>query len=190
MVTDKYAPVPAAPSEMVTRYYRTVDADNDIYDIVFMDRLTGKEVMRYDGVDPANRPPLGPSDEECFIRKGLDREEEIRAEQSLLPVSQIDVQLLASRKQRLSREAAENARGLAFVEALPEKSLLHYLGITEFDPDAYREFERNVLVPALSLKGFHDIGFYMIEEDSFGPLVRGIVCTYITDRQVYRFSYY
>lgn len=64
----------------VVRYRKMIDApDDNTYDICYVDRKTGREVMRYDGADPANtNPEYGAiSDEECFYNKGLDKEEMI-----------------------------------------------------------------------------------------------------------------
>lgn len=62
----------------VARYWRGQDCpDSTTCDVVYIDRLTGKEVMRYDGADPANtrfdygaRPDLY-----IFADKGLDLKE-------------------------------------------------------------------------------------------------------------------
>jgi hypothetical protein len=48
--------------------------------------------------------------------------------------------------------------------------------------------ERTILKPALERRGFTEISFYMIEQDSFGPLIRGAVALN-PDRQTVRFFY-
>jgi hypothetical protein len=70
------------PEGMVRRYYRTYYDDGyTIYDIIWIDRQTGKEVIRYDGADPANTNSYygAISDEEMFRRCGLDPYEVIPA---------------------------------------------------------------------------------------------------------------
>lgn len=59
----------------VMRYEYTYDeSDQYMCDKVWIDRLTGKEVFRYDAADPANTNSYygARPDEEDFIRLGLD----------------------------------------------------------------------------------------------------------------------
>ncbi len=53
--------------------------------------LTGKEVYRYDGADPANtRFDYGAmTDADCFSQKGLDLKEMIRPEQAVVSDSEM-----------------------------------------------------------------------------------------------------
>jgi hypothetical protein len=65
----------AVPAGMVRRYYQDAEAPDDTtYDIVWIDRLTGRVVIRYDGADPADTNSYygAPSEEERFHRRGLD----------------------------------------------------------------------------------------------------------------------
>lgn len=61
------------PDGKVLRYESTYDESEDC-DKVWVDRLTGREVLRYDAADPANTNSYygARPDEEVFTRKGLD----------------------------------------------------------------------------------------------------------------------
>jgi hypothetical protein len=72
----------SVPEGKVMRYEFVYDAsDRSMYDKVWIDRLTGKEVMRYDAADPANTNSYygARPDEDSFIRRGLDYYEMIDA---------------------------------------------------------------------------------------------------------------
>jgi hypothetical protein len=63
------------PAGKTLRYEHVLDeSERYICDKVWIDRLTGKEVLRYDAADPANTNAWygARSDEESFIAKGLD----------------------------------------------------------------------------------------------------------------------
>lgn len=63
------------PDGMVKRYEFVYDESEDLMcDKVWVDRLTGREVLRYDAADPANTNSYygARPDEESFIRRGLD----------------------------------------------------------------------------------------------------------------------
>lgn len=63
------------PEGMTMRYEATMDeSDRYMCDKVWIDRLTGKEVFRYDAADPANTNSYygARPDEESFIHRGLD----------------------------------------------------------------------------------------------------------------------
>ena len=63
------------PDGHVMRYEFTYDSSEDLMcDKVWIDRLTGNEVLRYDAADPANTNSYygARPDEESFIRRGLD----------------------------------------------------------------------------------------------------------------------
>lgn len=63
------------PDGMTMRYECTYDMSEDLMcDKVWIDRLTGAEVLRYDAADPANTNSYygARPDEESFIRRGLD----------------------------------------------------------------------------------------------------------------------
>jgi len=63
------------PADKVRRYESTQDCSEDcMCDVVWIDRLTGNEVIRYDGADPANTNSYygAIGDEEMFSRRGLD----------------------------------------------------------------------------------------------------------------------
>jgi hypothetical protein len=71
---------PRPTADRVARYFKGWDCpEPTIADVVYIDRLTGKEVMRYDGADPANtRFDYGATpDAEYFERRGLDIKEMI-----------------------------------------------------------------------------------------------------------------
>lgn len=63
------------PEGKTLRYEYTYDeSDEYTCDKVWIDRLTGKVVLRYDAADPANTNSYygARPDEESFVRKGLD----------------------------------------------------------------------------------------------------------------------
>ena len=63
------------PDGKVMRYESVYDESEDLMcDKVWIDRLTGREVMRYDAADPANTNSYygARPDEESFVRRGLD----------------------------------------------------------------------------------------------------------------------
>ncbi len=63
------------PEGKTLRYEYTYDeSDRYTCDKVWIDRLTGKAVMRYDAADPANTNSYygARPDEEAFVRRGLD----------------------------------------------------------------------------------------------------------------------
>lgn len=173
-----------AQPKLVRRYVQTHDApDQYTYDIIWTDRLTGKVVMRYDGADPANTNPSygAVPDETCFARKGLDINAEIELEQAVIPVPAREVERHAAAKRRKAeREQEEN-------EAL---DLLNFVGkeAASFSFEHYSEGEREILRPALEKRGFTGVSFYMVEADSFGPLIRGCVATCHCGKRV-RFFY-
>jgi len=56
------------------------------------------------------------------------------------------------------------------------RELLSFLGDDETKAFNFGEWfrgEREILKPALERRGFTNISFYMVESDSFGPLIRG-----------------
>ena len=71
------------PAGKVMRYEYIYDESEEFMcDKVWIDRLTGKEVMRYDAADPANTNSYygARPDEDSFVRRGLDIYELIDAE--------------------------------------------------------------------------------------------------------------
>lgn len=63
------------PEGKTMRYQSTVDqSERYMCDKVWVDRLTGHEVLRYDAADPANTNSYygAVPDENSFIRRGLD----------------------------------------------------------------------------------------------------------------------
>ena len=63
------------PEGKTLRYEHVIDeSERFMCDKVWIDRLTGKEVLRYDAADPANTNSYygARPDEEAFVRKGLD----------------------------------------------------------------------------------------------------------------------
>lgn len=144
-------------------------------DVVWFDRLTGNEVLRYDGADPANRPPLGPSDEACLASKGFDINEEIAISRCQVAPTESEIARYAWVQARKAEKTQEEERGL---ELLGELDLFSYLELdaSAFDFQNYAEHEKTILQPALERKGFSRVAFFMGEQDSFGPLSRGIRC--------------
>lgn len=81
------------PAGRVMRYEPIYDCSEDLMcDKVWIDRLTGKEVMRYDAADPANTNSYygARPDEESFVRRGLDFYELIAAD-SAKPIPHFSV---------------------------------------------------------------------------------------------------
>jgi hypothetical protein len=73
------------PAGKVMRYERVYDESEEcMCDKVWIDRLTGQEVMRYDAADPANTNSYygARPDEDAFVRRGLDIYEVIDAEKA------------------------------------------------------------------------------------------------------------
>lgn len=71
----------------IRRYFKGWDCPDAVTaDVFFVDRLTGKEISRYDGVDPANTDPKygAISDQEVFERKGWNINEMIEEQQSVI----------------------------------------------------------------------------------------------------------
>lgn len=156
--------------EMIPRYKRTVDEpDEYTYDIIWIDRLTGRSVLSYDGADPANTSAAygATPDHEIFERKGLAIDEEIPLSKAVVPVDPGEARWWRETKRaRRERELEErNAKDLA--RMLPRKVW------NRFNWDRWREGEEKILKPALESRGYRQISFYMLEEDSFGPLIRG-----------------
>lgn len=63
------------PPGKTMRYASTYDeSERYMCDKVWVDRLTGREVMRYDAADPANTNSYygARPDEDSFVRRGLD----------------------------------------------------------------------------------------------------------------------
>lgn len=170
--------------QMVRRYERqTHQPDDYTYDIAWVDRLTGETVLSYDGGDPANYDPAygGESDEDSFTRKGLAFYDEVELAKCTVKVDPAEVARWAQQKaRRAQREAEEEAA----------RDLLDFLGdeASAFDFGHWSKGEAEILRPALERRGFTAIGFYMGEQDSFGPLSRGCVATDPAGQRV-RFYY-
>lgn len=156
---------------LIRRFVKTYDEpDEYTCDAIWTDRITGKVVMSYDAADPANTNPAygARPDSDCFARKGLDINEEIEIGRSVVEVSASEAEFHASMKERKAAAEKEEAEAL---------DLLQFLG-AEAEAFAFEEYydgERNLLRPALEKRGYTSIAFYMVEQDSFGPLIRG--CT-------------
>ncbi len=84
---DAVSALPRATDGKIARYWKGQDCpDSTTCDIVYIDRLTGKEIMRYDGADPANtRFDYGATpDADIFTRKGLNIKEMIDKDKSVV----------------------------------------------------------------------------------------------------------
>jgi len=67
-----------AKDGLIARWLKLYDEpDQYTCDIVYFDRVTGDEVLRYDGADPANTDPYygARTDGDCMSAKGLDIKE-------------------------------------------------------------------------------------------------------------------
>jgi len=173
------SPAPA----MIQRYVRSTFEDDRTYDIVWTDRLTGKVVLRYDGADPANTNPAygAKTDAEYLASRGHNTNAEIELGKSVIPVPAGEAERHADRKRRLAEVAQEEDESL---------DLMSFLGTDadKFSFEDYYEGERGILGPALEKRGYTRISFYMIEQDSFGPLIRGVRATCHCGKRV-RFFY-
>ena len=172
-----------AVPQMIRRYIRDdycPDDGSTTYDIQWRDRTTGKIVLSYDGADPANTNPHygAEPDSDVFAKMGRDLDEEIEINRSVLPVPAGEAQRQLEYKERRAAQAKRLEEQRKEEEEAPD--LLDVVGeeianrIT-FSSVTYIEEEEEILKPALEAKGFKDITFYMIERDSFGPLIRGCV---------------
>lgn len=84
---DSLSRLPRPSGDMVARYWKGLDCpDSTTADVVYIDRATGHEVMRYDGADPANtRFDYGAkTDADCFAAKGLDIKEMIHKDKCVV----------------------------------------------------------------------------------------------------------
>ena len=83
---------PAGKHDNALRALLYDQSEEFMCDKVWIDRLTGKEVMRYDAADPANTNSYygARPDEECFVRRGLDYYELIAADKAM-PLPQFPV---------------------------------------------------------------------------------------------------
>lgn len=83
--------LPRDADGMVARYFKGLDCpDSTTADVVYIDRMTGEEVMRYDGADPANtRFDYGATpDADCFSQRGMNIKEKIRSEDAVISIQQ------------------------------------------------------------------------------------------------------
>lgn len=83
--------LPRATDTAVPRYFKGMDCpDSTTADVVYIDRLTGKEVMRYDGADPANtRFDYGATpDSEYFSRDGRNIKEMIDPNAAVISIEE------------------------------------------------------------------------------------------------------
>lgn len=175
-----------APTK-IARYVWSTDTgdgwDDDICDEVCTDRLTGKAVIRYDAADPANTNPAygGLTNREYLERKGLDPDAEIDISESKVAVRPDEPAAHAAGKARKAQREKEEDEA---------EDLLGFLGdaAAAFDFGRYADDEVNILLPALEARGFTRVAFYMLECDSFGPLMRGCVAYDQTGKRV-RFFY-
>lgn len=180
----------AAPA-LVRRYERRT-SDSESYDdactfeIFYVDRLTGREVLRYDGADPANTNPAygAEPDSEIFARKGLDLDEEVEVSRCVVPVPAHEARFHERMKQGLAEREAEEEAAWNVFDVIDEGAAERF----RFDRDHWLSDEETVLAPALERAGYRDASFYMIEQDSFGPLIRGVVATDSEGKRV-RFYY-
>lgn len=158
--------------------------DQDDEDEFCIDRATGKTVVRYDLGDPANYSPAygGWSKDEWLEKKGLDPRATVDVAKAAVRIPPGEAERFrVSEERRRQREQEEAvARDLM--------SFLSHAEVKDFDFGDYRKGETEILEPALAKRGFTNIGFYMGEQDSFGPLSRGCVALDPTGKRV-RFFY-
>lgn len=174
----------------IARYAWSRDVDDrfddgpEWHDEICVDRLTGEVIVRYDMGDPANYNPAygGWSKDEYLENQGRDPREEIDISASKVPVPAGEAEAYAARKARREQREAEETVAVDLFGFLTEAE-------TEgFEFDDYYDGETTILAPALEARGYSDVGFYMVEEDSFGPLIRGVRATDAAGKTV-RFFY-
>lgn len=177
--------VDAEAPTTIARFFWKLDTgfDDEICDEVCVDRLTGHEVVRYDAGDPANHHPAygGWSKKEYLLRAGCDPDAEIDISQSKVTVSPKEAENHAFRKAAIAQREKEEEEALDLLDFLGDEA-------EAFDFDDYQDGECDILAPALEKRGFTNVSFYMIEQDSFGPLIRGCRAIDPTGKSV-RFFY-
>lgn len=83
--------IPRDGGDMVARFWKGMDCpDSMTADVVYIDRTTGREVMRYDGADPANtRFDYGAEpDADILARQGYDIKEMVHKDACVVSVQQ------------------------------------------------------------------------------------------------------
>lgn len=83
--------LPLDKGDMVARFWKGMDCpDSTTADVVYIDRTTGQEALRYDGADPANtRFDYGaPTDADCLARRGFNIKEMVHKDQCVVSVQQ------------------------------------------------------------------------------------------------------
>lgn len=169
---------------MVRRYERRTDAPDDCtFDIFYIDRLTGQEVMRYDGADPANTNPAygACSDDEAMANRGYDLCEEVDVSKCVVRIPTGEPLRWAAEKARSADRKREEEEAQDLLEVLGDEA-------EAFDFSKWADGEQAILKPALEKLGYTNVGFYMAEQDSFGPLMRGCVARDTSGKRV-RFFY-
>lgn len=174
----------APTAALVARY--DWQQDEDMEDEYCVDRLTGREVVRYDLGDPANYAVShgGWSKREWLEREGLDPDAEIDIAQAAVRIGQWEVDCHARVKARRAEREREESEARDVFDVISKRAARRF----RFDREHWRNDEERVLRPALERAGYRDVGFHMIEEDSFGPLIRGVVATDPSGKRV-RFYY-
>jgi len=149
--------------QRIRRFARIIETpDEYTYDVIYIDRTTGQRVTSYDGAEPTSM-----TDREMLQRLGYDIDEEIDITTSVVKVDpEESKQLIAEKDAQKKKEDEE----------VESRDLLNFLGdeVDTFDFSRWREGELTILKPALEKRGFTSVSFYMIEKDSFGPLIRGV----------------
>ena len=175
-------------NERVFTYYHDEDVDGDDeyydYDKICTDRKTGNIVVRYDMGDPANyaKSHGGWTYDEWLTNKGLNPDEEITLEECKVPVDPNEAVRYANkkdRKERIEKERDEANDLFTFLDAIET---------VNFRFENYLDGEDKLLRPALEQRGFTNVCFGMLEEDSFGPLTRECVAVDPSGKTV-RFFY-
>jgi len=174
----------------IARYAWSQDVDDrfddgpEWADEICVDRLTGEVIVRYDLGDPANYNPAygGWSKDEYLENQKRDPRAEIDIAESKVAVPLGEVEAYAARKARREQRQIEEAMATDLF------SLLSDAETDGFEFEDYYDGEVTILAPALEARGYSDVGFYMVEEDSFGPLIRGVRATDAAGKTV-RFFY-
>jgi hypothetical protein len=176
LLDDKDLPDPKMINRYVKRNSVRHEDDQDDIDIFWVDRVTGREMVRWDGGDPANGPARGGySDRDWLINAGGDPDEEVPIDRCKDPVTSGDVWAWQMQKSLQAERKEEYRRGEELL-ADYDNSIFTYLGLdaVEFSFRSYAEDEKRIIKPAMEAKGFTMVAFFMGEQDSFGPLSRGI----------------
>lgn len=159
------------------RWYQTEE------DECCLDRKTNTTIISYDLGDPANYNPSygGWSKAEYLKNVSRDPDEEIDVSESREPIHAGEVERHHRAKAHQLQRDQEGKEARQLENVIPD-------AFHSFNFDNYKDGEIDILGPALEALGYTKTSFYMVEQDSFGPLIRGCVASDLWGKRV-RFFY-